>query len=82
MTELTLSLDHRSRTPLYEQLCAHIIGELRAGRLRAGEKLPSKRALCEHLRISRSTVESAYEILVAEGYVQARPAVATMCCPC
>ena len=46
---------------------------MRAGRLKEGEKLPSKRTLCEHLRISRSTVEAAYEILSAEGYVEARP---------
>jgi GntR family transcriptional regulator/MocR family aminotransferase len=73
MADLTLALDYQSRTPLYEQLCAHVIGEIRAGRLREGEKLPSKRALCERLQISRSTVESAYEILAAEGYVEARP---------
>ncbi len=73
MADLTLTLDYRSKTPLYEQLCAYVIGEMRAGRLKAGQKLPSKRALCEHLRISRSTVEAAYEILTAEGYVEARP---------
>ena len=60
------------RNPLYEQLCRFVIGEVRSGRLKEGEKLPSKRALCEHLRVSRSTVESAYEILAAEGYVEAR----------
>ena len=73
MADLTLTLDCRSETPLYEQLCRFVIGEMRAGRLKEGEKLPSKRALCEHLRISRSTVEAAYEILAAEGYVEARP---------
>mgnify|MGYP001019040833 CR=1 FL=1 len=73
MADLTLTLDYRSQTPLYEQLCQFVIGEMRAGRLREGEKLPSKRALCEHLRISRSTAEAAYEILAAEGYVEARP---------
>ena len=73
MADLTLTLDAHAGTPLYEQLCAHVIAEMRAGRLRAGEKLPSKRALCEHLRVSRSTVEAAYEILTAEGYVEARP---------
>ncbi len=73
MADLTLTLDYQSKTSLYEQLCAHVIGEIRAGRLREGEKLPSKRALCERLQISRSTAESAYEILTAEGYVEARP---------
>lgn len=72
MADLTLTLNYRSNTPLYEQISRFVIGEMRAGRLREGEKLPSKRALCEHLRISRSTVEAAYEILAAEGYVEAR----------
>ena len=72
MADLTLTLDYASETPLYEQLCRFVIGEVRSGRLREGEKLPSKRALCEHLRVSRSTVEAAYEILAAEGYVEAR----------
>lgn len=73
MADLTLTLGYRSETPLYEQLSRFVIGEMRAGRLKEGEKLPSKRALCEHLHISRSTVEAAYEILAAEGYVEARP---------
>lgn len=73
MADLTLTLDARAGTPLYEQLCAHVITEMRAGRLRAGDKLPSKRALSDHLKVSRSTVEAAYEILTAEGYVEARP---------
>jgi GntR family transcriptional regulator/MocR family aminotransferase len=73
MADLTLTLDYHSKTPLYQQLCAYVIGEMRAGRLKAGQKLPSKRALCEHLRVSRSTVEAAYEILTAEGYAEARP---------
>jgi DNA-binding transcriptional regulator YhcF (GntR family) len=38
VTDLTLTLDYRSDTPLYEQLCRFVIGEMRAGRLREGEK--------------------------------------------
>ena len=40
--------------------------------LRAGAKLPSKRVLAEHLSVSVSTVEQAYDLLVSEGYVRAR----------
>lgn len=73
MKELTFSLDGDSATPMYDQLARHIVSEIRAGRLREGDRLPSKRDLCAHLRISRSTVESAYAILTAEGYVSSRP---------
>ena len=70
---LTVSLDSRLETPLYEQLYRYIRGEIETGRLAAGEKLPSKRALCAHLKISQNTVETAYEQLTAEGYLTARP---------
>lgn len=39
------------------------------GRLTAGERLPSKRALSAHLKISVLTVENAYGQLCDEGYV-------------
>ena len=59
--------------PLYEQIYRYIRGEIEAGRLAAGEKLPSKRALSAHLKVSQNTVETAYEQLTAEGYLLARP---------
>ena len=45
-------LDSSQRRPLYEQLYRYIRGEIEAGRLAAGERLPSKRALAAHLKIS------------------------------
>ena len=60
-------------TPLYQQIYRYVVAEIRAGRLREGDKLPSKRALCAHLGVSQSTVEGAYGLLVAEGYVRSLP---------
>lgn len=42
------------------------------GRLKAGEKLPSKRTLATHLNTAVVTVENAYAQLEAEGYLNAR----------
>lgn len=70
---LTPILDHRAATPLYEQLYRFVRGEVEAGRLRAHERLPSKRVWAEHLRVSQMTVETAYAQLVAEGYLYSRP---------
>lgn len=56
---LTPILDSGAAMPLYEQLYRHIRGEIEAGRLAAGERLPSKRALAAHLKISVVTVEGA-----------------------
>lgn len=59
--------------PLYEQLYRHLAGEIAAGRLAAGTKLPSKRQLCALLGVSMSTVDTACSLLAAEGYVTVRP---------
>lgn len=73
MYNLTISIDPGLRQPMYEQLYRYFADEIAAGRLRKGEKLPSKRALCAHLGVSRTTVETAYSILVSEGYVRSSP---------
>src|SRR5215210_1761794 len=45
---------------------------IRAGRLSAGTRLPSTRALAGDLRLARGTVVEAFAQLVAEGYLEAR----------
>ena len=73
MNELTIHLAPHSGTPLYEQIYRYIKENIRTGRISCGEKLPSTRALCGHLEVSRSTVEMAYEQLLSEGYIEAVP---------
>jgi len=65
------ALDKNAAKPLYEQLYEKIKGDILSGKMCEGEKLPSKRALAEQLRISVITVENAYSQLIAEGYVRA-----------
>ena len=50
-----------------------------SGQLAGGEKLPSRRALAEHLNVSKITVETAYAQLLAEGYVTARQRLRLLC---
>lgn len=71
MNELTITLDVKSTIPLYEQIYEYIKADIKNGKISCGEKLPSTRALAKYLEISRSTVELAYEQLLAEGYVEA-----------
>lgn len=73
MFSLTCTLDPQNRVPMYEQIYRRIASAIRCGDLRHGERLPSKLELCHSLGVSRSTVEGAYELLRAEGYVTARP---------
>ena len=63
----------RGELSLYEYLYRRIREDILAGRIAAGEKLPSKRRLAAQLGVSVITVEGAYTQLMAEGYVYARP---------
>ena len=72
MESFTLGLMRGDGAPLYRQIYHHIVEEIASGGLAAGEKLPSKRRLAADLRVSVSTVETAYQMLVAEGYIAAR----------
>ena len=69
---LTYTFEKREKGSLYEQLYRFIRGDILSGRLQAGEKLPSKRTLAQHLEVSIITVKNAYEQLLAEGYIHAR----------
>ncbi len=70
---ITPVLDPSLSTPLYEQLYRQIRRDIESGVLPAGEKLPSKRALSAHLKVSVVTVEGAYGQLLAEGYLRSEP---------
>ena len=66
-------LDYESGEPLYIQLYQYFKQEIHNGRIKRGEKLPSKRRLSLHLGVSQNTVETAYQQLEAEGYVEGLP---------
>lgn len=69
----TYSLDRSGTSPLYEQLYRALKADILSGVLSGGSRLPSGRALAEHLGLSRVTVETAYAQLLAEGYLTSRP---------
>ena len=70
---LTYSFENKGKDSLYEFLYKSIKNDILSGKLRNGERLPSKRVLAEHLSISTITVENAYNQLVAEGYIYSKP---------
>ena len=71
----TYELKKTPRLPLYEALYQCIRQDILSGELSAGEKLPSKRALAANLKVSKITVEGAYQQLLEEGYIRAREKV-------
>src|SRR5688572_309970 len=60
-------------TPLYHQLADQIQELIRAGTLRAGDRVPSVRRLSDQQRVSVSTVLQAYQRLEDIGVIEARP---------
>ena len=72
---LTYELKKSPGVPLYEALYRCIRDDILSGKLTSGEKLPSKRALTQHLEVSKITVETAYSQLLAEGYICSREKV-------
>lgn len=67
-----ITLDPVSRLPLYRQLYNALRSAILAGRLAAGARLPSTRALATELGVSRNTVVNAFEQLAAEGYLEGK----------
>ncbi len=72
---LTYELKKSPGVPLYEALYRCIRGDILSGALPPGEKLPSKRALAQNLEVSKITVETAYNQLLAEGFISSREKV-------
>ena len=70
--DLLVTLERDGERPLYEQLERALREAVRDGRLAAGARLPSSRALAAELGVSRGVVTSAYDQFVAEGYLETR----------
>ncbi len=73
MNDLAIELRADTGKCMYQQIYEYIRNEIREGKLQRNEKLPSTRSLAEYLQVARSTVDSAYSQLLAEGYITARP---------
>jgi GntR family transcriptional regulator/MocR family aminotransferase len=70
--ELPVAADRSGPVPLTEQICDQLRAALADGRLSAGERLPSSRALAATLGVSRTVVTTAYTQLFAEGWLEGR----------
>ena len=66
---MLLHLDFGSDIPIYIQIRNQIVLGIAEGRLAAGEKLPTIRALSEECGINMMTVSKAYQLLKQEGYI-------------
>ena len=76
-----LQLDHGATEPLYRQIYTRFRAAIANGMLRPGARVPSARALALDLGLARGTVEAAYSLLGAEGYLQTRGQAGTVVTP-
>lgn len=70
---MEIIISNSSGIPIYEQIKEQIKSKIISNELKAGELLPSIRALAKDLRCSVITTKNAYEELVSEGYVKNIP---------
>ncbi len=64
-----ITIDYKSRVPIYDQIIAGIIRLKALGVLKNGDKLPSVRSLAVRLGINPNTVQKAYAILETDGVI-------------
>lgn len=74
-------LDRRSTEPFYRQIYDRFRKAISSGILKPGDRIPSARALAKDLGLARGTIEAAYAMLAAEGYVQAKGQAGTVVTP-
>lgn len=62
-------------TPIYRQVVEQVQRLIAGGQLRAGEELPSVRAVAERHAVNPMTVSKAYSLLEAQGLLERRRGV-------
>jgi GntR family transcriptional regulator/MocR family aminotransferase len=67
------SVDRGDSLNLQDQIRRRIVERVAVGSLAPSQRLPSTRALARYLKVSRNTVAAAYQRLVADGHLEARP---------
>ena len=76
-----LNLHYRDARPIYEQVRDGLRRLMVSGVIQEGEQLPSVRAMATSLAINPNTIQRAYELLEAEGYVSSVPGKGSFAAP-
>ncbi len=67
---MEIVVSNKASRPLYEQIATQIKTSIMSGELKAGEAIPSVRALAKSLHISILTVQKAYSTLQEDGFIE------------
>ncbi|WP_395607967.1 PLP-dependent aminotransferase family protein [Pseudomonas sp. B22129] len=71
-------LDPAAAEPIYRQLYWRFRRAIADGLLKPGERIPAARALAKELGLARGTIDNAYALLTAEGYIEPRGQAGTV----
>lgn len=80
MTTRELTIDWKASPaglPLFQRIAEGLAREIRRGRLRGGDRIPSSRKLADTLDVHRNTVLAAFRELESQGYLVTEPARGT-----
>ncbi|MGE5702508.1 MAG: PLP-dependent aminotransferase family protein [Clostridia bacterium] len=72
-----LTIDRTLAVPLIRQIFEQIRHHILTGEWKAGDKLPGSRQLAQTLGVSRNVVVEAYELLLAEGFIEGKHGAGT-----
>ena len=75
-----LHLDYWDAHPIYAQIADGIRGQITAGILQPGDKLPSVREQAVQLSINPNTIQRSYRQLEAEGWIATVPGKGCFVC--
>src|SRR5262250_161884 len=81
LSAVTFAMRPHSPVPVYRQLYNQTRAAIASGQLRSGERLPSTRSLAAQIGAARGTVDAAYAMLAAEGWIVARGPAGTVVAP-
>ena len=76
-----IHLNSRDSRPIYEQIMDNLRRLIISGGMAPGDRLPSVRELAAQLAINPNTIQRAYELLEAEGYVSSVPGKGSFAAP-
>lgn len=69
----------KSSIPIYVQLRNQIVTGIGKGKLKAGDSLPTIRQMASDIGINTMTVNKAYQLLKAEGFIESIGGEAPLC---
>ena len=73
--------DADSHQPIYMQVYQRFREAITAGLIKPGDRVPSLRNLAAELNLARGTIETAYEMLIGEGFFISRGQAGTVVAP-